>query len=490
MKRGKVYLIGAGPGDEGLFTLKAIKKLKKCNLVMYDRLVASEVLNYLNEDCKIYYCGKEPGCHYKTQNEINKMLVKFAKDGYIVGRIKGGDPYIFGRGGEEALVLAKEKIDFEVVPGVTSFVSVLNYAGIPVTYRNIAQSFHVFTGRAAENLSIDWKSVVDIGGTLVFMMAFLKIEDISQKLIENGMNENTPCAVIMNGTTAGQKKVVSDLKKIYQDCKENDLHSPCIFVIGEVVKFNNKFNWYEKKPLFGKNICITRSKSQSGEMRNKLMDLGAQVTEIHSIKIKYTNKNIIEYMDKLPFYDYIVFTSVNGVNSFFDFLLRKNYDVRNLKAVFAAIGPATEKAIKKRGIIPKIIARKFVSESLYEELKDFIKPGDKIFIPRSKNSRPYLSQVLKKSGCIVDECFTYEIQCGNINDTRCFDDVDTVLFTSPTTVRNMIKLVGLKSIGKKDIIAIGPITGKELEKNGLEYTMSETYTIDGIIKKLKEKRKK
>lgn len=489
MKKGKVYIIGAGPGDEELLTLKAVKKLKECSLVMYDRLAGAGVLNYLNEDCGIYYCGKEPGCHYRTQEEINEMLVKFAEEGYIVGRIKGGDPYIFGRGGEEVLALSRKKIDFEVIPGITSFISVLNYAGIPVTHRNVAQSFHVFTGKAAENLHIDWKAAAAVGGTLVFMMAFSSLGEIANRLIENGMNEDTSCAVVMEGTTARQRKVISNLKEVYHDAVEGELHSPCIFVVGEVVKFSSTFSWYEEKPLFGRNICITRSKSQSGEMKGKLMDLGAQVTEIHSIRIKSTNDNMVEYIDRLPLYDYIVFTSVNGVNSFFELLLRKNYDVRNIKAVFAAIGPATEREIRRRGIIPEIVAEKFVAESLYDKLKNFISPGNRIFLPRSKNSRPYLSQVLKEYGCVVDECPVYETLCGDIYDPHCFDDVDTVVFTSPTTVRNMMELVGIEAIREKYIVAIGPITGKELKKNNLKYTMSETYTEDGIIKKLREKRR-
>lgn len=484
MGKGKVYLIGAGPGDEGLLTLESVKKLKECNVVMYDRLAGTEVLNYLNENCSIYYCGKEPDCHYKTQDEINKMLAEFAKQGNIVGRIKGGDPYVFGRGGEEALELSKENIEFEVVPGITSPIAVLNYAGIPVTHRSIAQSFHVFTGRSAEKLNIDWKAAANISGTLIFMMSFGSMDIISKKLIENGLNEDTPCAVVMSGTTSKQRKIISTLKDIYLKSKAEGLHSPCIFVIGEVVKFSDKFNWYEKKPLFGKNICITRAKNQSQEMRNKLLELGAQVTEIHSIKINYTSENLLKYIDKLHEYDYIVFTSVNGVNSFFDRLLQENYDIRNIRGKFAAIGPATEREIKKRGIIPQIIAKEFVAESLFRELKNFIKKGDRVFIPRSKNSRPYLKEALRNEGCIVDECYTYETLTGDLPDKRCFEDVDIVVFTSPTTVKNMIKLVGLPVVAGKRIIAIGPITGRELEKYDLKYEMSENYTTDGIIGKL------
>lgn len=484
---GKVYLIGAGPGDEELITLKAIRKLKECTAVMYDRLSGTGVLKYLDEKCKIYYCGKEPGCHYKTQDEINEMLVQLAKEGHIVGRIKGGDPYIFGRGGEEALRLIEEDIEFEVVPGITSPISVLNYGGIPVTHRKIAQSFHVFTGKSAAKLNINWDAAAHVGGTLIFLMGFENLGVISENLVKCGMDENTPCAVVMRGTTARQRKVVSTLKDIQERAVEAGLHSPCIIVVGEVVKFNDELNWYEKKPLFGRNICITRSKEQSAEIRERLIDLGAQVTEINSIKIKFTSENMNEHLDKLPNYDYIVFTSVNGVNSFFDQLVDKDYDIRRINGTFAAIGPATEKAIKARGIIPKIVAEKFVAESLFDKMKNFVKSGDKVFLPRSKQARPYLADVLKEAGCIVDECYTYETVIGDLIDKSCFEDVDTVVFTSPTTVRNMIELVGLDSIKERNIISIGPITGKELEKNGIDYSVCSEYTTDGVINELIKK---
>lgn len=484
MSLGKVYLIGTGPGDEELLTLKAVRKLGECDVVMYDRLSGSEVLNYTSENCRVYYCGKEPNCHYKTQDEINSMLVKFVKEGHTVGRVKGGDPYIFGRGGEEAVVLSEKNIEFEVIPGITSFIAVLNYAGIPVTYRKIARGFHVFTGKTAEKLDIDWRSAAHIGGTLLFMMGFSSLDIITSKLIENGMDKDTPCAVVMSGTTAKQKKVVSNLENIFRDCRTGKVHSPCIIVVGEVVKFSDTLNWYEKKPLFGNNICITRSKKQSGPMRKRLLELGAEVTEVNSIEIRHTGENIKKYINKLPYYDYIVFTSVNGVESFFDRLYVENYDIRNIKAKVAVIGPATSKAVKKHGIIPCIFSSEFVAESLYDEMKHSIKKGDKIFIPRSKNSRPYLAESLKSSGCIVDECYTYETCAGRMNSRVDFECIDTIVFTSPTTVRNMIEIAGIDEIKKKNAIAIGPITGRELQNYSIKYDMSDVYTVDGVIDKL------
>ncbi|MFV3010785.1 uroporphyrinogen-III C-methyltransferase [Clostridium botulinum] len=480
----KVYLIGAGPGDEELITLKAIRALKKCTAVMYDRLANGELLKYLAPSCEIYYCGKEPGCHYKSQDEINKMLVKLAKEGHIVGRIKGGDPYVFGRGGEEALDLLEENIEFEVIPGVTSPVSVLNYAGIPITHRGISRGFHIFTAMTKDKLDIDWKSVVNIGGTLVFLMGLGRLELITKGLIENGMDKESKVAVVMKGTTSKQKKVIGNLENIVEKVKEAKLESPVIIVVGEVVSFSDELNWYEEKPLFGRNICITRTKEQAKELKVQLLDLGAEVTEINSIEIKNAEENLKPYLNRLKEYDYIALTSVNAVKIFFDYLIKENIDIRNINAKFAAIGPATSEAIKVRGIMPSIKSKHFVAESLFEEMKKHVQSGDKVLVPRSKDARPFLVDALKKEGCIVDEVHIYETLCGQSSHAERFEDVDTVLFTSPSTVKNMISMVGIDSIKEKNIIAIGPITAAELDKNNIECSICDEYSINGIIDKL------
>lgn len=480
----KVYLIGAGPGDEELLTLKGKRILEKCTAVLYDRLANDSLLKYLNEKCKIYYCGKEPGCHYKNQEEINDMLVKLAQEGNIVGRIKGGDPYVFGRGGEEALRLEYEKIDFEVIPGITSAIAVLNYAGIPVTHRGIAQSFHVFTGHSAEKLDINWKSVAGLTGTLIFLMGLKNIEIITNSLIENNKNPECPCAVIMTGSTSTQKKIVGTLSNICSKIAVSGLKSPCIIVVGGVVELSEKLNWYERKPLFGKNICITRSKEQSVEISEKLLDLGAQVTAINSIKIVDTSRNLTDYIQKISLYNYMVFTSVNAVNLFFKYLKESEFDIRNIGGEFCAIGPATAQALRGMGIIPLIIAKQFVSESLLTELKKHVKSGDKILIPGSKNAREYLGEELRKLHCTVDEVPIYEIQEGTLQNEGAFDNVNIVVFTSPSTVKNMISMLGINRIREKECIAIGPITGDELSKNDIKYSVCDEYSSDGIIKNL------
>lgn len=486
----KVYLIGAGPGDPELITLKATRVLKKCTAVMYDRLANEGLLGYVKDKCEIYYCGKEPGCHYKTQDEINDMLVKLAKEGHVVGRIKGGDPFVFGRGGEEALRLREEGIGFEVIPGITSAISVPNYAGIPVTHRGIAQSFHVFTGMSANKLNFDWNAIAKIEGTLIFLMGLENIESIVANLTWHGKSKETPCAVIMRGTTSKQKKVVGKLENIASLVRDAGLKSPCIILVGEVANLSDDLNWFENKPLSGLNLCITRSKEQSGDIKEALYDLGAQVTEINTIKVRDTSHNLDEVCDKISEYKFIAFTSVNGVRCFFDYLFAKEYDIRKIKATFAAIGKATALEIRKYGIVPEIMGESFVAEGLFEKMKEYIEPKDSVLLPRSKNSRPYLREALTDMGCRVDEIFTYEIVEGTILNKESFEDVDMILFTSPSTVRNLISMVGLEGVKSKKCMAIGPITRDELDKNNIDSIMCDEYSMDGIINKLLEIRRK
>ena len=481
----KVYLIGAGPGDEELITQKAVRVLRNCTAVLYDRLANPSVLRHLGKDCKIYFCGKEPGCHYKSQEQINDMLVELAKQGHIVGRIKGGDPYIFGRGGEEALRLQEEGIAFEVIPGITSAVSVLNYAGIPATHRGIAQSFHVFTGKSVDKLDISWEAAAKLKGTLIFLMGLENIELITSQLIANGKDAGCSAAVIMNGTTSRQRKVIGTLKDICDKVKSAGFQSPCIIVIGEVVALNEKLSWFEQKPLFGCNVCITRSKEQSSEIREMLQELGAEVTEINTIEIVPTPDALMPYFDKLTEYKYIVFTSVNGVNIFFDYLKEKNFDIRNIPSAIAAIGPATAQAIKKRGIIPAVMGEEFVAEALFDALKGMVQAADNILIPRSKQARSFIVDKLREMGCNVDEAHIYDVIAGELQEPKYFDQADYIVFTSPTTVRNLIAMVGVEKIKQKHNIAIGPITNTELMKNDLNAVVCDEYSIDGVINKLK-----
>lgn len=478
-----VYLIGTGPGDEELLTLKAVKALKKCTAVLYDRLGASNILNYLDDNCEIYYCGKEPGAHYKTQEEINEMLVKLAKEGHTVGRIKGGDPFVFGRGGEELLSLLDNGIDeFEVIPGVTSPVSVLSYAGIPITHRGIAQSFHIVTGMSKGVSNVNFGALAKEDGTLVFMMGLGNLGNIVSNLLKHGKSKDTKAAVVMKGTTSKQKSVIGTLENIEEKVKEAGLVSPCIIVVGEVVQFADKFNWYEKKPLSGKNICITRSRNQSSSLKQKLMDLGAEVTPIHSIKIVDKKNNLKSVF--LEEYRHIVLTSANAVKGLFDFIREEHIDIRSIKADFYCVGKATERALRENFIVPKLTAREFLGSSLVEELKDIIKVNEKVLWPTSDIAKNDIKEGLEAIGAIVDRVDIYETACGRLLDEKAFEDVDMVFYTSPSTVINMIELIGIEKLKEKKAISIGPITSKELAKNNIDYLECKKHSEDGFINEI------
>lgn len=482
----KVYIIGTGPGDEELLTLKAVESLKKCTAVLYDRLVSNNILNYLNDNCEIYYCGKEPGSHYKTQEEINSSLVELAKKGHIVGRIKGGDPYVFGRGGEEVLALLDENIEFEVIPGVTSPISVLNYAGIPITQRGMAQSFHIVTGMTAGVQNINWEALAKEKGTLVFMMGLNNLNEIIRNLIANGKDESTDVAVVMRGTSSKQKKVIGTLKNIEEKVMKAKLKSPCIIVMGEVVTLSDKLNWYERKPLYGLNVCVTRSREQASNLKKKLRELGAEVTEINSIKIEPTKENLDEVKDKLSNYDHIILTSVNGVNMFFDYLIENKIDIRILRAKFSVVGKATKRALEKRGVQAFIMGREFVGEGLFKALKPHLLKGEKVLLPCSSESRRYLKDEIEKLDLIVDRVHTYNTVCGKVKNEKAFEEVDYILYTSPSTVNNMITLFGVDKIKEKNNIAIGPQTFKALKENNIDGYTCRKHSEEAFLEEIVE----
>ncbi len=486
----KAYIIGTGPGDEELLTLKAVRVLKECTAILYDKLVSGNVLNYLNDDCEIYYCGKEPGCHYKTQEEINDMIVELAKKGHIVGRVKGGDPYVFGRGGEEVLALSENNIEFEVIPGVTSPIAALNYAGIPITHRGIAQSFHIVTGMTAGVQKINWNALANEKGTLVFMMGLSNLDNIVANLVQNGKEINTPSAIVMKGTGAKQRKVIGTLETISSLAKESKIKSPCIIVVGDVVNLSEKLSWYEKKPLFGKNICVTRSRAQSSNLKVKLKELGAEVTEINSIKIEDTKSNLKPYIEKLKDYEHIVFTSVNAVNMFFDYLVEEKFDIRFLKAKFYCVGRATDKALVQRGIMSFVVAKEFISTNLFDNMKEHIKLEDKVLIPCSNLSNDFLQTKLEELKANVDRVNIYNTTKGEVRNQNSFNEVDIVLYTSPSTVINMIDMLGIEKIKSKKSIAIGPRTAGTLKEYGIECAVCKKHSEDGFLNEIVEMKDK
>lgn len=492
--KGKVYLIGAGPGDYGLMTLKGMNIIKKADVIYYDRLVNPAYLKEAKKDCEFVYVGKESDNHTMPQEIINEQLAQRAKEGKLVARLKGGDPYVFGRGGEEGEVLYAEGIDFEVVPGITSAIGGLCYAGIPITHRDCSSSFHVITAHLKEaEQSLDWKVLSQLQGTLVFLMGVSNLENIAEKLIEYGKSEETPAAVINWATRSNQKVVTGSLRDIYAKAQEAKLKSPSLIVVGEVVKLREKLNFFEERPLFGKNIVVTRSREQSSSLVSRIEELGGNAIEIPAIKIKKleNNRPLEEAISNLKEYDYIVFTSVNGVDIFFEKLFSLRKDSRALaSAKLVVIGKATGEALEKYGLRPDIIPKRFVSEDIVEALKDIVRSDERVLIPRAKEARGYLVEELSKL-CSVTEVNTYETIIDDSEKERLGQlvtegTIDYVTFTSSSTVDNFIALLGkenMKLLQAVKLVSIGPITSKTLRGYGLEvYKEAEEYTIDGLVK--------
>ncbi len=491
--KGKVYLIGAGPGDSSLITVKGLKCIKNADVIVYDRLANDSLLEEARENCKFIYVGKEAKNHAKTQDEINEIIYREALDGNIVARLKGGDPYVFGRGGEEGEYLIKRDIPFETVPGVTSPIGGLAYAGIPITHRDYASSFHVITGHLKdENEELNWSSLAKLKGTLVFLMGVSNLKKICENLIENGKPEDTPVAIINWATTPYQRVVEGNLSNIYEKALEEKITPPSLIAVGEVVKLRKNLNFFDKKPLFGKTVVITRAKSQKKGSVSQLKELGAITYEFPTIKIDEISPNLEldEAIENIDRYTYIILTSKNGADIFFEKLFSLGYDSRRLGGLkIGAIGPKTGKAIEKYGIKPDIIPNEYVAEALAEELKSILNGKDRVLIPRAKSARPYLVEELSKL-CKVDEVKIYDTlkeQCNPDELMEFLNDKEEIYFTftSPSTFNNFVEILGDRSkdvLGKGKIVSIGPITSKTIKQNGYKvYSEAEKYTVDGIM---------
>ena len=494
--KGKVYLVGAGPGDYKLLTLKGLECIKKADVIVYDRLANSNYLKEAKSNCEFIYVGKASSNHTLPQEDINRVIADKAKEGKIVTRLKGGDPYVFGRGGEEGQLLKEEGIDFEVIPGITSAIGGLCYAGIPITHRDHASSFHVVTGHLRdddkENPEINWNALANIRGTIVFLMGVANLKKISENLIKEGKPKDTPVALISWATRYNQRVITSTLEDVYETAVRENVKPPTLIAVGSVVELRDTLNFFEKKPLFGKNIMVTRSRTQSSSIVEKIMDLGRNPIEIPTIKIEKIENNteLENEINNIKDYTYLVLTSKNAVEIFFDKLEEMNLDTRalaNLKV--CAIGSATAKEIKSRGIIADIVPKAFVAESLFDELKDKLTKEDNILIPRARNARDYLVDKLSEI-CTVKEVHTYESVIDTSKKDEILDilekeDLDFITFASSSTVRNFVEIIGqdnLDKINSSKVISIGPITSATAEELNINvYKEAETATIDKIV---------
>ena len=503
--KGKVYLIGAGPGDYRLLTLKACDCLKQADTVVYDRLADARILQYAPQDAEYIYVGKASSQHTMTQDKICQLLVDLAKEGKTVVRLKGGDPFVFGRGGEEALLLQENDLPFEIVPGVTSAISVPAYAGIPVTHRGIAASFAVVTGHedpTKDNSDINWQQLATATDTVVFLMGVANLPKITAKLMENGRSGDTPVAIIRWGTKAQQQVWASTVAEAAEMAKREQIKPPCIFLVGNVVKLREKLAWFDNpqlKPLFGKRILVTRSRAQASRLTAGLEDLGADCLEAPAIRIQPPADNyaaLDKAIGSLADFDWIIYTSANGVEHFFSRLSEAGLDSRSLcDKKICAIGSATAQALEKHGIKADIVPKEYRAEGILSAMYGKLKEGDKVLLPRAAEARSILPEELKRQGADVVVATAYETVAGEADGMALSEElangsIDAVTFTSSSTVKNLLKLLGdnapelLKNV---KIAAIGPITAETCKQNGLQVTVqAQEYTIDGLIQAVKE----
>ena len=496
MRKAKVYLVGAGPGDPGLITVKGKECIETAEVIIYDYLAAPALLNFAPEKAETIYVGKKGGDHTLSQDEINALIVEKAQAGFRVCRLKGGDPFIFGRGGEEAEVLVAKNIPFEVVPGVTSAVAAAAYAGIPLTHRKLTATLAFVTGHEdphKEASSIDWESLGRGIGTLVFFMGVKNLPDITQKLIAHGKSPDTPVALIRWGTTPAQQTVTGTLDDIAERVKKAGLKAPAIIVVGEVVQLREKLKWFETRPLLGKRVVVTRAREQASDLLKQLTDLGADCLQYPTIKIipAADTAPLDDAIGRLSAYDWIVFTSVNGVKFFFARLFELGLDVRALNHLHtAAIGPVTSQKLHTFGLKSDILPQNYRAEAVVEAFRKEELKGKHVLLPRAAEARPVLPVELRKMGAEVDEVTTYLTENVADNADRLIEEltdkrIDLITFTSSSTVKNFKALLPsenmLDLLDGVTIASIGPITTDTATQLGFEVQITaDTYTIPGL----------
>lgn len=499
---GKVWLVGAGPGDPGLLTLAGAACLSRAEVVVYDRLVHPRLLDLAPAGAERIYVGKQAGGHTLTQDEINALLVARAREGKRVVRLKGGDPYVFGRGGEEAMALAAAGVPFDVVPGVTSAVAAPAYAGIPVTHRGLASSVAVVTGHedaAKEESSIDWARLATGMDTLVLLMGLANLPDIAEQLVRHGRPPETPAAVIEWGTLPRQRTVSGTLEDIARRAAEAGLQPPAVTVVGEVARLRETLRWFDNRPLFGKRVLVTRTRRQASALSQALAEAGAEPIELPAIEIepRADPASVQAARDALRAgaYAWAVFTSANGVELFFGHLRERGLDARAFgSALVVAIGPGTAEALASEGITADVVPENFVTEGLLRALVEHELTGRRVLVPRAEGARRELIEGLESLGARVDELTLYRSAVPREPDAEGLrrlraGEVDIVTFASSSAVRNLVEILGgdLETLRGPLIACIGPITAKTAEEVDLTVGLvSEEHTIAGLVAALEE----
>ena len=496
MKKGKVWLVGAGPGDIGLFTLKGMEVLQQAEVVVYDSLVGQGVLAKVPTTARLIDVGKRADKHTMPQEQINQVLLEEAQKGQRVVRLKGGDPFLFGRGGEELELLTVNGIPYEIVPGVTSSIAVPAYNGIPVTHRDFCSSVHIITGhrRAGKEYDIDFKALVNTKGTLVFLMGIAALSDICFGLLEAGMDPAMPAAVLQKGTTADQKRVVATVATLKEEVDRQGIETPAIIVVGKVCRLADEFGWYEKLPLAGWKVLVTRPKGRSSRTAEELRRRGAEVLELPSIRTVplEDQSTLVHAFEEISSYQWIVFTSPTGVEIFFDEMDKKEVDVRSIgQAKIAVIGEGTKKKLKEHHLLADFVPSVYDGDTLGAELAKELQGNEKILIPRAEAGNKKLTELLEQTGAKVDDIATYTT-C--YEKSRLIDEkkeletgsVDCVVFTSASTVKGFVEDTRGLDYTKVKAACIGKQTKAAADVYGMQTRMAKKATIESLIELVEE----
>jgi uroporphyrinogen III methyltransferase / synthase len=494
-KSGRVFLVGAGPGDPGLLTLKGARAIAAADVLVYDYLAAAPIVALARPGCEKIYVGKKAGAHTLAQEEIAQLLIGLAGEGKQVVRLKGGDPFVFGRGGEEADELAAAGIAFEVVPGVTSAIAAPAYAGIPLTHREHNTAFTIVTGHedpTKPESTIDYARLADPHQTLVLLMAMGNLAAIVAKLREHGLPGDRPVAIVREGTKPAQETLVATLDTIVAQALRSGIAAPAIVVIGDVVRLRERIRWFDTNPLFGKRVLITRPAHQAAEFAARLWEIGAEPLVVPTIAIGPPDdpSPVRRAIEDVRLYDWIVFTSQNGVDAFFREVARGGGDARAFgETSVGAIGPKTAQALRRHGIEPDFVPARFISEDVAAGLLERTSPSDRVLLFRAQAARDVLPERLREQQRHVDVVAAYKTTLVRKDD---FDAklaaADVVTFTSASTVHGFAAAAGdgmLAAVRGKTIACIGPVTASAAREAGLQVDLvADEFTVEGLLETL------
>lgn len=489
MSKGKVYLIGVGPGEASLLTIKAYETIKACDVILYDCLVSKEIIDILPNNKSLLCVGKSSSFHME-QDEINSLIYNLVEDGKIVARLKGGDPFIFGRGAEEALYLIERDVELEIIPGISSSFASCVYAGIPITHRDYASSCTIITGHRKDGKKISFKHLAKEKGTLIILMGLERIGEIIKDLIEHGKDPKTETAVIRWASLPYQKTITGKLEEIPRLVLENNITPPAVIVIGDVVRLREKMLWFEKRPLFGKKILILREGEKIDELSRMLQNKGAEVIKFPIISIvPYNDPKLPYVLERINTYDWLIFTSANGVKLFFEKLddIRQFYGPK-----IAVIGEKTKESVLKYKIKVDLMPEVYSQEALLDVFLKMDIKDKRMLVIRSNRGRDVLIKGLLEHNALVETIILYDI-CPTTKDPSYIKDellnkkIDVICFTSPSCVSSFFKIIEKGHLLDVKIASIGPITTKALVENGLvPHILAETFTSEGLVRAICE----